>query len=78
VDHGTQWLPRLAGLKVRATENARFVVDQALRVAGGSSLSSSSELGRLYRDVVAGIFHPLDGESAHSIVAEAWLGRVPS
>ncbi|MEF2976632.1 acyl-CoA dehydrogenase family protein [Subtercola sp. YIM 133946] len=75
-NHGAQWFPRLVGLKVRATENARFVVDQALRVSGGSSLASSSELGRLYRDVVAGIFHPSDGESAHSTVANAWLGPV--
>jgi alkylation response protein AidB-like acyl-CoA dehydrogenase len=76
VNHGAAWFPRLVGLKVRATENARFVVDQALRVSGGSSLSSSSELGRLYRDVVAGLFHPSDGESAHSTVANAWLGPV--
>ncbi|QWT23830.1 acyl-CoA/acyl-ACP dehydrogenase [Subtercola sp. PAMC28395] len=75
-DHGRAWFPRLVGLKVRATENARFVVDQALRVSGGSSMASSSELGRLYRDVVAGIFHPSDGESAHSTVANAWLGPV--
>ncbi|UFS59732.1 acyl-CoA dehydrogenase family protein [Subtercola endophyticus] len=75
-NHGAQWFPRLVGLKVRATENARFVVDQALRVSGGSSLSASSELGRLYRDVIAGIFHPSDGESAHSTVANAWLGPI--
>ncbi|MEA9985566.1 acyl-CoA dehydrogenase family protein [Subtercola sp. RTI3] len=73
-DHGAEWFPRLVGLKVRATENARFVVDQALRVAGGSSMSATSELGRLYRDVLAGMFHPSDGESAHSTVANAWLG----
>ena len=29
---------------------------------------------RLYRDVLAGIFHPSDDESAHSTVANAWLG----
>jgi alkylation response protein AidB-like acyl-CoA dehydrogenase len=75
--HGGAWFPQLVGLKVRATENARFVVDQALRVAGGSAISSSSELGRLYRDVIAGIFHPSDGESAHSTVANALLGPVP-
>jgi len=73
-DHGRQWYPRLAGLKHRATENARHVVDQALRVSGGSSYFAGSELGRLYRDVLAGIFHPSDAESAHSTVASAWLG----
>ncbi|MFT2815497.1 acyl-CoA dehydrogenase family protein [Leifsonia sp. A12D58] len=73
-DHGSQWFPQLAGLKHRATENARYVVDQALRVSGGSSYFAGSELGRLYRDVLAGIFHPSDAESAHATVASAWLG----
>ncbi|ARJ04794.1 acyl-CoA dehydrogenase [Cnuibacter physcomitrellae] len=77
VDHGAAWFPRLVGLKVRATESARFVVDQALRVSGGSAIASSSELGRLYRDVIAGIFHPSDGESAHNTVANALLGPAP-
>jgi alkylation response protein AidB-like acyl-CoA dehydrogenase len=68
----------LAGLKVRATENARAVVEHAIRVSGGSAFSASSELGRLYRDVLAGLFHPSDDESAHSTVANAWLGPLDS
>ncbi|TFV99716.1 acyl-CoA dehydrogenase [Leifsonia flava] len=76
VDHGAQWFPQLVGLKVRATENARHVVDQALRVSGGGSYFAGSELGRLYRDVLAGIFHPSDAESAHNTVANAWLGPI--
>jgi alkylation response protein AidB-like acyl-CoA dehydrogenase len=74
VDHGSMWFPRLVGLKIRATETARHVVDQAVRVSGGSTYFASSELGRLYRDVLAGIFHPSDAESAHSTVANAYLG----
>jgi alkylation response protein AidB-like acyl-CoA dehydrogenase len=73
-DHGSQWFPKLSGLKHRATENAKYVVDQAIRVSGGSSYFAGNELGRLYRDVLAGIFHPSDAESAHSTVAAAWLG----
>ncbi|MET0590985.1 MAG: acyl-CoA dehydrogenase family protein [Naasia sp.] len=76
VDHGAMWFAKLVGLKVRATETARDVVDAAIRVSGGSSYSSSSELGRLYRDVLAGMFHPSDDESAHSTVANAWLGPI--
>ncbi len=76
VDHGALWFPKVVGLKHRATENARFVVDQALRVAGGSSYFAGNELGRLYRDVLAGMFHPSDPESAHATVANAWLGPV--
>ncbi|MET0726635.1 MAG: acyl-CoA dehydrogenase family protein [Leifsonia sp.] len=76
-DHGAQWFPKLVGLKIRATETARHVVDQAIRVSGGSSYFAGNELGRLYRDVLAGIFHPSDAESAHSTVANAWLGPIP-
>jgi len=74
VDHGSLWFPKLVGLKVRATETARTVVDLAIRVSGGSSYFRGSELGRLYRDVLAGMFHPSDDESAHNTVANAWLG----
>lgn len=75
-DHGAQWFPKLVGVKIRATESARHVVDQALRVSGGSSYFAGNELGRLYRDVLAGIFHPSDAESAHGTVANAWLGPI--
>lgn len=74
VDHGAQWFPHLVGLKVNATETARRVVDLAIRVSGGSSYFRGSELERLYRDVLAGMFHPSDDESAHNTVANAWLG----
>ncbi|MGY2746620.1 acyl-CoA dehydrogenase family protein [Arthrobacter sp. UYCu723] len=73
-EHGSQWFPQLVGLKVRATETARAVVDLAIRVSGGSSYFRGSELERLYRDVLAGMFHPSDDESAHNTVANAWLG----
>ncbi|MDN4642229.1 acyl-CoA/acyl-ACP dehydrogenase [Agreia sp. PsM10] len=76
VDHGAAWFARLVGLKVRATETARVVVDQAIRVTGGSTMSNSSELGRLYRDVLAGLFHPSDDQSAHATVANSLLGPV--
>lgn len=76
VDHGAHWFAKLSGVKVRSTETAKHVVDQAVRVAGGSSYFAGSELGRLYRDVLAGVFHPSDDESAHSTVANAWLGPV--
>ncbi|SEC00414.1 Acyl-CoA dehydrogenase [Paramicrobacterium humi] len=75
-DHGALWFPKLSSVKIRATETARDVVDQAIRVAGGSSYFSRSELGRLYRDILAGIFHPSDAESAHGAVANALLGPI--
>lgn len=76
VDRGDQWFRALTGLKLRATETARFSIDQAVRVAGGSSFRSSHELGRLYRDVLAGGFHPSNEDSVHSTVATALLGPI--
>ncbi|MCU1550649.1 MAG: acyl-CoA dehydrogenase [Glaciihabitans sp.] len=74
VNHGADWFRMLTGVKHRSTEAARYVVDQAARVAGGGAYRSSSELARLQRDVLAGIFHPSDTESVHSTVATNLLG----
>ncbi|WP_457099397.1 acyl-CoA dehydrogenase family protein [Microbacterium sp. P5_E9] len=73
-DHGAKWFALLAGVKHRAVTTAKAIVDDAVLVAGGSSYFAGSELSRLYRDVLAGLFHPSDPESAHSTVASAWLG----
>ena len=73
-DHGPRWFSLLAGVKHRAVTAAKAIVEDAVLVAGGSSYFSRNELGRLYRDVLAGLFHPSDPESAHSTVASAWLG----
>ena len=74
VDHGANWFRYLTGAKHRATETARSVVDKAMRSAGGSGFRSSSELARLQRDVLAGVYHPSDTESIHSTVAANLLG----
>lgn len=52
------------------------MVDLIIRVSGGGSYFAGNELGRLYRDVLAGMFHPSDDESAHGTIANAWLGPV--
>lgn len=74
LDRGAGWFRATAGLKVRVTETAREVVDQAVRVSGGSTYFNGSELGRLYRDVLAGIFHPSSDDSAHATIAQSLLG----
>lgn len=73
-DHGGAWFSLLSGVKHRAVTMAKKVVDDAMLVAGGSSYFAANELSRLYRDVLAGQFHPSDTESAHATVASAWLG----
>lgn len=77
-DHGALWFAKLSGLKHRAVVAAKQIVDEAMLVAGGSSYFTRNELSRLYRDVLAGMFHPSDPESAHATVAAAWLGPVSS
>ena len=77
-DYGPRLFAQLVGLKVRATESARVVVDLALRVAGGAGYYTGQELSRLYRDVLAGIYHPSDDESAHATVAQSVLGPLDS
>ncbi|MCC2593561.1 acyl-CoA/acyl-ACP dehydrogenase [Tessaracoccus sp. OS52] len=76
VDRGALWLPQLSAVKARATETAKDVVEKAIRVSGGSSYFNRSELSRLYRDVLAGIFHPSDDESVHGAWANALLGPI--
>ena len=76
VDHGAYWFAKLSGVKVRATETAREVVDRCVRVAGGSTYFAGDELGRLQRDVLAGVFHPSTDDSARQTIANARLGPV--
>ena len=76
VNHGGLWFRKLTGAKHRATETARVVVDQALRVAGGSGYRADGELARLQRDVLAGIYHPSSTKSVHEVVATTLLGPV--
>jgi alkylation response protein AidB-like acyl-CoA dehydrogenase len=76
IGHGPRWFSLLAGVKHRAVTSAKAIVDDAVLVAGGSSYFAGHELSRLYRDVLAGLFHPSDPESAHSAVATAWLGPI--
>jgi alkylation response protein AidB-like acyl-CoA dehydrogenase len=76
VNHGADWFRYLTGAKHRATETARYVVDQAMRLAGGNGYRANTELARLQRDVLAGIYHPSDTESVHSTVATNLLGPI--
>ncbi len=73
---GPAWFTQLSGLKYRATQNAKFVVDTAVQVVGGSAYNADSELARLYRDVLAGFFQPSDADSAHGTAAASVLGPI--
>ncbi|MDJ1372206.1 acyl-CoA dehydrogenase family protein [Gulosibacter molinativorax] len=75
VDHGAGWPRRFVGAKLRATEMARRVVEDAFRCAGGAAFDNSSELNRLYRDALAGMFHPSGWDGARPLFAGAYLDQ---
>ncbi|MBT2503166.1 acyl-CoA dehydrogenase family protein [Curtobacterium sp. ISL-83] len=73
-DLGSRWFPLLVGTKSRAVDTAQHVVDEAMRVVGGSAFRASSELARLARDVRAGQYHPSTRDSAARTIAASVLG----
>ena len=77
VDHGHRWGALLSGVKHRSVETARWMVDRALRLSGGRGFQADSEISRLQRDVLAGVYHPSDTEAVHQSVAY-WLLGDPS
>jgi len=74
VDHGPRWPALLSGVKHRSVETARWLVDRALRVSGGRAYQADSEISRLQRDVLAGVYHPSDTEAVHATIAYWLLG----
>jgi alkylation response protein AidB-like acyl-CoA dehydrogenase len=77
VQHGYRWGALLSGVKHRSVETARWMVDRALRLSGGRGFQADSEISRLQRDVLAGVYHPSDTEAVHQSVAY-WLLGDPS
>ena len=75
-DHGAGWFPRFTVAKHQATKSARETVSDALEVVGGSAFRSSSELGRLYRDVAASVFHPSQDRVVRTGAANWLLGPI--
>ncbi|MGK0722852.1 acyl-CoA dehydrogenase family protein [Leucobacter sp. W1478] len=52
------WFLALAAARNRVTDEARCAVEVAMRIVGARAFDADSELARLYRDVLAGLFHP--------------------
>ncbi|WIB75963.1 acyl-CoA dehydrogenase family protein [Curtobacterium sp. MCPF17_002] len=73
-DLGARWFPLLVGTKARAVDTAQHVVDEAMRVVGGSAYRAGGELARLARDVRAGQYHPSSRDSAARTIAASVLG----
>ncbi|HET7627242.1 MAG TPA: acyl-CoA dehydrogenase family protein [Bacillales bacterium] len=62
--------PELAAAKTVATNAAVHVVDLAMRVVGGRSLSRTLPLEQWYRDVRAGIHNPPNDDITYSVLAK--------
>jgi alkylation response protein AidB-like acyl-CoA dehydrogenase len=62
--------PELGLAKTVATNNAIRIVDLAMRIVGGSSLSRSLPLERMYRDVRAGLHNPPMDDSVIALLAQ--------
>lgn len=77
-DWGPEWFPRLVATKTQAVRTAKAQVDYALEASGGAGFHRAAEITRLYRDVMAGVFHPSDDESAHNTFANLALGPLTS
>lgn len=57
-----------------AIENSVCVVDLAMRAVGGISSFKRLPLERYFRDVQAGLFHPLDSDETLELVGKSAFG----
>jgi alkylation response protein AidB-like acyl-CoA dehydrogenase len=65
--------PLLAVAKVSATNNAVAAVDHCLRAAGGAALTHRLPLERYYRDVRAGLSHPIGDDETYLMLSRQVL-----
>jgi alkylation response protein AidB-like acyl-CoA dehydrogenase len=72
-DHRQALVHQVNVAKVTATNNAIGAVDHALRVAGGAGVSRALPLERHYRDVRAGLNHPINDDAAYLALGRAAL-----
>ena len=63
------WFVDLAAAKNQAVASAQHAVTAAIAVSGAAAYRADSELSRLYRDVLAGSFHPSSLASLGNMVA---------
>ncbi|MDB4866296.1 MAG: acyl-CoA dehydrogenase [Cohnella sp.] len=68
--------PELGLAKKLATNSALSIVDKAMRIVGGASLSRSLPLERYYRDVRAGLHNPPMDDSVIRTLAQRALREV--
>jgi alkylation response protein AidB-like acyl-CoA dehydrogenase len=62
--------------KLTVTNSAIKIVDDAMRVVGGTSMTHQLPLERYYRDVRAGLYHPPADDSALPLLGRIALQRI--
>ncbi len=71
---GEQGLARLITAKYAAVNNAIRIVDYCMEIAGAHGFLRRNPLERLFRDVRAGINHPLSNTRAREFIGKVALG----
>ncbi len=71
-----QLAPLVQGAKVAATNHAVAAVDWCMRAVGGASMTRALPLERHYRDVRAGLSHPINDDQALILFGQQALREV--
>src|SRR6266404_1782526 len=74
VEDPSSWGRKSVAARMVAIENSVRVVDLALRAVGGQSYFKRLPLERLFRDVRAGLFHPLDSDETLELLGKSAFG----
>lgn len=73
-DEPASWMRKSVAARTVAIENSVRVVDLAVRAVGGQSYFKRLPLERLFRDVRAGLFHPVDGDETLELLGKTAFG----
>ena len=72
-DHGARWPLLLVAARISAGDAARQCAEVGLVCTGGSGFGNRNEMGRVYRDATASLFHPPSADAARPMYATALL-----
>ena len=73
-DEPHSWARKSVAARMVAIENSVRVVDLSLRAVGGQSYFKRLPLERYFRDVRAGLYHPLDSDETLEILGKSAFG----
>jgi alkylation response protein AidB-like acyl-CoA dehydrogenase len=74
IEEPHSWARKSVAARMVAIENSVRVVDLALRAVGGQSYFKRLPLERYFRDVRAGLFHPLDSDETLELLGKSAFG----